>query len=210
MATVLHIQVSPRGAESFSLRVAKAFLESYRQAHPQDTVRTLRLFEDTIPEFGLAVVRGKYKILHGLEQTDEEKEAWQVVEGTIADFTSPDKLLISSPMWNFSIPYPLKQYIDVIVQPSYTFSYTPEEGYRGLVTGRPAMLILARGGEYAPGTEASALDFQRPYLESILRFIGFADISTIVVEPTLQGGPQVAQQRLTEAIAKAREAAKSF
>jgi len=210
MATLLHIQASPRGEESFSLRTAEAFLESYLESNPGDRVKTLDLFADTIPEFGLEVARGKYKILHGLEQTQEEKQAWQVVEEAIAQFTGADKLLISAPMWNFHLPYRLKQYIDVIVQPGYTFSYSPEEGYTGLTTGRPAMLILARGGEYPAGTDASALDFQQPYLECILGFIGFTDIRTIVVEPTLQSGPEMAEQKLAEAAAKARGAAKSF
>jgi FMN-dependent NADH-azoreductase len=210
MATVLHIQASPRGEESFSYRTAQAFLESYRKSHPGDRVRTLDLFAGTVPEFGLAVARGKYRILHGQEQTPAEKQAWKVVEATIADFKQADKYLISSPMWNFSIPYVLKQYIDVIVQPGYTFTYTAEEGYKGLVTGRPARLILARGSDYLAGTEAAALDYQRPYLEFILRFVGFTDIRTILIGPTLAGGPTVADEKLAEAIRAAQAEAQRF
>jgi len=36
------------------------------------------------------------------------------------------------------------------------------------------------------------MTLQRPYLEAILRFIGFDRIETLVVEPTLLGGPAVA------------------
>jgi FMN-dependent NADH-azoreductase len=173
-------------------------------------VRTLDLFGDTVPEFGLAVARGKYRILHGQEQTSAEKQAWKVVEATIADFKQADKYLISSPMWNFSIPYRLKQYIDVIVQPVYTFTYTAAEGYKGLVTGRPATLILARGSDYPIATSAAALDYQRPYLEFILRFIGFTDIRTILIEPTLAAGPAAAAEKLAEAVTKARAEAQRF
>ena len=86
----------------------------------------------------------------------------------------------------------------------------PGQGYTGLVTGRPAMLILARGGAYPPGTEAAAMDFQEPYLEAVLRFIGFEDIRSIIVEPTLQDGPEAARQTLTECIERARRQARSF
>ena len=113
-----------------------------------------------------------------------------------------DALLLSSPMWNFSIPYRLKQYIDVIAQPGLTFKYSPEAGYEGLITGRPARLILARGGDYATA-EAAAMDMQRAYLEMILGVIGFADIRTIGGEPTLMGGPEVAEQQATGAIVEA-------
>lgn len=210
MATILHIQASERGAESFSIRLAQAFLETYLQSHPGDSVQTLSLGKETIPEFGALAISAKYRILYGKSHTEEQAQAWKAVAAAIEDFKNAEKLVVSSPMWNFGIPYPLKQYFDVIVQPGYTFSYSLEEGYKGLVMGRPAMLILARGGEYAPGTEAAAFDFQRPYLECILRFIGFTEIDSIVVEPTLQGGPEVASQKLAQAISIAREKAKNF
>lgn len=210
MSTILHIQVSERGDESFSIRLAQAFLRSYLELHPRDSIKTLSLGKNNIPEFGALAISAKYRILYNNSSSEEEALVWKAVEATIEDFKNAKKLVISSPMWNFGIPYRLKQYFDVIVQPGYTFSYSPEEGYQGLVTGRPAMLIMARGGEYAPGTEAAAYDFQRPYLESILSFIGFTKIDSIVVEPTLQAGPEVASQKLAEAISSAREKAKNF
>ena len=48
------------------------------------------------------------------------------------------------------------------------------------------------------------------YLEMILRFIGFTRIDTILVEPTLMGGPPAAAEKLAAAIAVAREKAKTF
>ena len=61
-------------------------------------------------------------------------------------FKSADKYLVSLPMWNFSIPYKLKQYIDLLVHRGLTFSFTPEGGYKGLVTGKPLVAVYARGG----------------------------------------------------------------
>jgi FMN-dependent NADH-azoreductase len=210
MATILHIRGTVTPELSYSLRAAEAFLESYRESHPGDRVDTLDLAKDPIPDFLELVARGKYRILHGQPHSREEAEAWKAVVAEIERLKKADKLLISSPMWNFGIPYRLKQYLDVIVQPGYTFAYSPEKGYTGLVTGRPALLILARGGEYLPGTGAAAFDFQRPYLEFILRFIGFTDISTILVEPTLMAGPKVADEKLAKAIEEARAKARKF
>jgi FMN-dependent NADH-azoreductase len=209
MAKVLHIQASPRGERSYSRRAAEAFLESYLDSHPGDTVETLDL-AGGIPEFDALAVSGKYRILHGEVHTEEEADAWKAVRDEIERFKGADKIVLSVPMWNFSIPYRLKQYFDVIVQPGSTFSYSPDAGYSGLVTGKPAMLILARGGEYAPDTPAAAYDQQKPYLEGILGFIGFTDVDSITIEPTLMGGPEVARQKLDEAIVEARERAKNF
>lgn len=209
MAKVLHIQGSPRGDRSYSQRTAQALLESYLETHPGDAVETLDLAGD-IPEFDALAVSGKYRILHGEVHTEEEADAWKAVLAEIERFKGADKIVISSPMWNFGIPYRLKQYFDVIVQPGSTFSYSPDTGYSGLVTGKPAVLILARGGEYAPDTPGAAYDRQKPYLEGILGFIGFTDVGSIVVEPTLMGGPEVARKKLDEAIVEARERAKNF
>jgi len=44
----------------------------------------------------------------------------------------------------------------------------------------------------------------------MLRFIGFTEIDAIVIEPTLQGGPVVAEHKLAEALHAAREKAKTF
>jgi FMN-dependent NADH-azoreductase len=79
-----------------------------------------------------------------------------------------------------------------------------------LVTGRPVFLACARGGAYPPGSEAEALDFQTRYLKMILGFIGLTDVRTLVVEPTLAGGPDEAERRKQEALDKAREMARDF
>jgi len=209
VATVLHLIASPRGDQSYSRRTAEAFLKSYEDTHPDDRVETLDLYDGTIPAFGTLCATGKYKIMTGKEQTEEEREAWKDVERTIEQFKAADKLVISSPMWNFGIPYVLKQYFDIVVQPHYTFEVT-SEGYKGLVTGKPALLFLARGGEYLPGTPGEGLDYQKPYLEFILGFMGFKKISSIVVEPTLQGGADTAEAKLLAAIEEAQSQADKF
>jgi len=71
-------------------------------------------------------------------------------------------------------------------------------------------IAYARGGQYLPGTPAEAFDFQTKYLEFILGFIGVTDIRRVIVGPTLEGGPEVAQARRQAAIAQARDMAKSF
>lgn len=210
MNTILYIKASPRIGRSHSLAVAEAFLESYREANRGAKVNALDLFAADLPPFDGLLVNAKYSILHGKPHPPEEAAAWRHVEEIIGRFKAADKYVLATPMWNFTIPYRLKQYLDILVQPTYTFSYSPEEGYKGLVIGKPIFIAYARGGEYSPGTPAGGLDFQTKYLEFILGFIGFTDIRRIIVEPTLEGGPEVAQARRQAAIARARDLAKEF
>lgn len=210
MAKVLYVKASPRVGRSHSMAVADAFLEAYQVKNPNDEIVEVDLFSKELIPFDGLVVQAKYTILHGKKHSDEEMTAWKKVEAIISEFTAADKYVFAVPMWNFGIPYRLKQYFDILVQPGYTFSFTPEEGYKGLMTGKPAFIAYASGGEYAEGTAAKAFDYQKGYMDTILGFIGITDISTVTVEPTLASGPEVARQRQEAAIEQARQLTETF
>ncbi|PKL49630.1 MAG: FMN-dependent NADH-azoreductase [Planctomycetes bacterium HGW-Planctomycetes-1] len=181
MKTLLYIKSSPRTDRSHSHTAAKAFLSVYQQKNPQDKIVTIALFAQSLPEFDNFAAESKYAIMHGREKTAEQVKKWTQIEKIIEQFKSADKYLISTPMWNFGIPYKLKHYIDIIVQPGYTFS--AEHGsYKGLAGGKPLCIIYARGGSY---DDNSPMDFQKKYLDLIFGFIGFTDIKTIICQPTL-------------------------
>jgi len=206
MSRILHISCSPRAGRSFSTRVADEFMKTYREAHPADTAASLDLFTAAIPEFAGPEASAKYAVMAGQEPRDEAARSWVPVIETISHFKTFDKYVLSTAMWNFGIPYRLKQYIDVLVQPGLTFSYSPKTGYTGLVTRKKAVLVLARGGDFsAPG--AASLDHQRSYLQQILGFIGISDVQTLTIEPTI--GDQ-AESVTSAAIAQARTMAASF
>jgi len=209
MARLLYVEASPRKERSASIEVAKAFVEEYRKAHPGDEVDVMDLWATPLPEFDGEVIEAKYAILHGQAHTPGQKDAWKAVEALIARFKGSDKYLFSLPMWNFGIPYKLKHFIDVIVQPTYTFSFSPKDGYKGLVTGKKAAVVYARGGAYPAGSAGEAFDLQKKYMELFLGFIGFTDITPIVVEPTL-GKPESVERTKAEAAARARSAAGAF
>ncbi|MBW2072470.1 MAG: NAD(P)H-dependent oxidoreductase [Deltaproteobacteria bacterium] len=185
MGILLYIEASPRKERSSSIEVARSFIDEYQRTHSADIVDTLDLWNTTLPEFDGDVVEAKYLILHGEQVADSQRRAWAEVEQVISRFTGADKYLFSLPMWNFGIPYKLKHYFDVLVQPTYTFNFSPQEGYHGLVVGKPAAAIYARGGSYQEGSEAESFDLQKRYLELVLGFIGLQDIQSIVIEPTL-------------------------
>ena len=209
MAKLLYIQASPQGGRSHSIQVADAFLAAYRKAHPGDEVITIDLFRKDLPALDGPALDAKYAIMHGENPTAGQANAWKAVEAIIAEFISADKYLLAVPMWNFGIPYRLKQYVDILLQPGYTFSFSPEKGYAGLVKGKPAMIVFARGGDYE-NADPNAVDFQKRYLELALGFIGITDIRSLIVQPTLMGGPEVAKHKTEAAIAQAVKLAETF
>jgi FMN-dependent NADH-azoreductase len=200
MSKLLHIESSPRGDRSASITVARHFLDAYRAKHPGDTIETLDLWKTSLPEFNGPTIDAKYAVLSGQNPAGDQARAWQTVVKLADHFKSADKYLFSLPMWNFGIPYKLKHFIDVLVQPGLTFTFSPSDGFKGLVTGKPTAAIYARGGAYGPGSGAEGYDIQSGYLRQILGFIGISGIKEIFVEPTSVGAKNEA---VTAALAKA-------
>ena len=190
MSKLLYIESSPRKARSKSIRVARSFIEAYVAANPNDEVVTLDLWDKELPEFDGYTIDAKYQVLHGQDFDADQAAAWQAVVDICDEFKSADKYLLSLPMWNFGIPYKLKHYIDIIAQPGQTFSFDPATGYSGLVTGKPAAVVYARGGAY--DGEAAGMDHQKPYVEQMLGFFGFTEVHPIVVDGTLSAPEDVA------------------
>jgi FMN-dependent NADH-azoreductase len=209
MSRLLHIESSPRKDRSASIAVARHFLDAYRAAQPHNTIETLDLWHAGLPSFDAFAIDAKYAIVNGEPHTTEQAGAWQAVVKVVEHFKSFDKYLFSVPMWNFGVPYVLKHYIDLIVQSGLTFSYSPNEGYKGLVTGKPAAVVYARGGAYGPGTGAEAYDKQSDYLQHVLGFIGLTDVKPIFVEPTL-AGPEARERAVAIATKQADRVARTF
>jgi FMN-dependent NADH-azoreductase len=206
VSKLLHVEASPRKVRSASIRVAREFLESYAEAHPDHEIEQIDLWDVSLPEFDGDTIQARYRILHDQEHSTAEAHAWNRVVRVFRRFAAADRYLFSTPMWNFGVPYKLKHFIDVVSQPGLAFQAT-EEGFEGLVTGKPTMVIYARGGEYAG--DWAALDFQKPYLEALLRFIGFEEIHSITVDPTL-GDPEVVEGAKISAVERAREIARTL
>ncbi|MCK2241677.1 MULTISPECIES: FMN-dependent NADH-azoreductase [unclassified Crossiella] len=185
MSTLLHISASPRGAASESLAIAGTFLKTYLDIHPDRSVGTFDLWDGTLPEFGPAAAEAKMAIFAGQQPTGAAAQAWRAAERTFERFDAADRYLFSVPMWNAGIPYILKQFIDVISQPGKVFGFDPEQGYRGLLTGKKAAVIYT-SAVYAPdrGPRFGA-DFQQPYLTDWLRWAGITDIAEISFRPNL-------------------------
>lgn len=207
MKKLLHIIATPRGAESRTLQVSKTFLAAFKESHQDWVVDEIDLTNEKIPSLTLKRVDGKYVLLGGKDLPAELEEAWKDIISHIKRFLSADAYLISTPMWNFSIPYMLKQYIDVIVQPKYLFRYTAS-GVEGLVKDKKMVVVTSRGGEYV-SPETRKFDLQEPYLRTVFGFVGITEMMFINAQP-MDMGLEKQQQKIKEAQAMAEKIAASI
>ena len=108
-------------------------------------------------------------------RTPAQQAAVEYSDALIAELKAADTIVIGVPMYNFGIPSQLKAYFDHVARAGLTFKYT-EKGAVGLVTGKKAYLVMARGGYYG---DAHA---HTTYVRDFLAFIGITDVETVYAE----------------------------
>lgn len=205
---LLHISASPLGTASESLALAATFLEVFEQSRPDIKVESFDLWDGTLPAFGPDAAHAKMAVFAGREPEGAEARAWATAGETFQRINAADRLLFSVPMWNHGIPYVLKQLIDVISQPGLVFSFDPEHGYTGLLSGKKAAVIYT-SAVYGPARPAAfGSDFQQPYFNDWLRWAGVDDITEVSFRPNLATADAASGRR--EARARVREIATRF
>lgn len=200
---LLHVIATPRAPESNTMRVATAFLESLHAKHADLTVDTINLFTENLPAVAGENIETKYTLMTGHPIDKRNRESWNQIELLIKHFLSADLYLISSPMWNFSIPYALKYYIDCIIQPGYLFKYNEHGQPVGLVSGKKMVCVTTRGGDYSKQSAMHAYDFQEPYLRAIFGFVGITDMHFINAQP-VDITPELREVAIAAAIEETR------
>lgn len=179
-ARLLRIDTSARTESSVSRRLASHYQSAWQQHHPDGQIVTRDLAAQAVPHIHDLTIKGYYTA--PAEMTPALKSATALSDELISELKAASTLLISAPIYNFSIPSALKAWIDQVVRIGQTFSY--QDGrFEGLVRGTHAVLVLTYGAGGYTGPLQS-MDHLRPYLVSLLRFIGIEHVAVIAAEST--------------------------
>jgi FMN-dependent NADH-azoreductase len=130
-----------------------------------------------------------------------------------------DVVVLSVPMYNWSIPTQLKAWIDIIVVPGKNFKYGAH-GTEGLAGDKCVIVAISRGGFYGaepPATSVRDESHGRPplsfggsaehaesYMRTVLSFIGIDHPEFVVVEGVACGEESKAMA-LTSALDSVRQ-----
>ncbi len=186
MSTLLLIESSVRQQDSVSRQLSEEFVAQWRQANPGGRVLNRDLAREPLPHLDADLLGGWMK--PAAEQSAAEQAALARSDQLIEELLAADVLVLGAPMYNFAIPSTLKAWLDHVLRAGVTFKYT-EQGPRGLLQGKRAYVLTARGGLYAGGP----LDQQEPYLRQALGFIGIDDVQFVHAEGLNMGGDSAAQ-----------------
>ena len=197
MSDLLHIEVSPQGDNSISRAISKEFLAAFNQKNPSAVIVSRDLATETIPHLDGETIFAGFTPEANRSETMQAKHDYRLK--LVSEVNEAQHILISTPMWNFSVPSVLKAWIDQIIVSGLT-----------KVTGK-VTIIVSQGGSYAEGAPRAGWDWETGYLRQVFTSLGATDVEIILSEFGLAGiVPALADfiDRKNASILAAKDAAK--
>jgi len=182
MTTLLRIDSSARLDGSHTRAIGDHAQSLWQAENPAGEIIQRNVADGTIEMIRAETITGYYTSPEAF--TPELTEATALSDALIAELQSAQTLLITAPIYNFTVPAALKAWIDQIARIGHTFSY--ENGnFTGLLNARHAVVICAYGAEgYLEDQPFAAANFLQPYLQFLLGFLGIETVDFISVQGT--------------------------
>jgi FMN-dependent NADH-azoreductase len=196
--SLLRIDASINPANSASRAIADITEAEWLAAHPGGTVVRRDLGTAPLPaDAWTGALRASWT--PEAARTDEQRAAIAFAAGLAEEVRSADAVLLAVPLYNFGVPLHAKTWIDVV----FAGAGSPREP---LLAGKPAVLVVVRGGAYGAGTPREGWDHSTDYLRRILADVWGADLTIVEREFTLVG-VNPALDEFTELAATLKDAA---
>lgn len=180
--SVLKIDASARIEESNSRVLTQYLVEQLA-----DTVVERDLIKQPLPQINAQDLMG----VHGSSSDTREslQQHLSVSKKLIDELMAADTLVFGAPIYNFTVPTVLKQWIDYVCRAGVTFKYG-EQGPVGLTGIKRAFIVTSSGGVPV----GSAMDHGSRYLEHICKFIGVEEVIHIDASGSKGAPEQIIEQ----------------
>ena len=171
---ILRIDSSAQTETGQSRRLSNRIIDGLHAVgrSPDVTVRDL---DKRLPQLDRAWIEANTTPIDN--RTDDQRKTLALSDTLIAEIEAADTLIIGVALYNFSIPASLKLWIDLVCRARKTFAYS-EDGPKGLMTGKRAIVCFASGGT----PFGSDIEFASGYVRHILGFIGITDVTFIAAD----------------------------
>lgn len=172
---------------SVSRRLADAFTDELRTVEPLVEITHLDLADNPPPHLTDEALRTLHR-----RGTPCASKANLPTEETLSyaeQVLLADVVIISSPVYNWSLPSNLKAWLDRMLVPGVTL---PSRDTPHPLPGRSAVILLAYGGSGQPKHTTLLKDHARPYLECL--FGGTLGMQTHVISALYAGMPHSQRQ----------------
>ena len=175
------LDASIRAQGSVSREIATIVEGSWKEEHPDGSVTHRQLGLSPIPSTLWAnAVFAPYTPEE--QRSDEQREAIAFASELADELINCDSLLVALPLYNYGISQHFKTWVDVAI----TDPRLAATGDRPLA-GKPAVLVIVRGGAYGPGTPREGWDHATGWVRRILEDVWGLNLRIVEAEFTLAG-----------------------
>jgi FMN-dependent NADH-azoreductase len=198
MTTLLFVTSSVFGPGSKSRQIGAEFAAAWGKAHPGTAVVERSVSPGSMPHLTQETIAAWS--LPPEQRSPRQRETAAFADALIAEVEAADIVVIAAPMYNFTISSTLKAWIDHLARAGRTFRYSAA-GPEGMLKGKKVFIVTGRGGVYSGESPARGMDFQEPYLRTMLGFLGLDDVTFIHVE-----GLAISPEAAASGLERARKA----
>lgn len=176
MKTLL-VKYTPREEMSNS----KKLLDVFKNEIKNSEIEVLDLCID-VPDLFNVENMGAYIHRNYLKEelSNEQKKSMEKMDRMTSQVKSADIVVVSFPMYNFSMPAPVKAWFDSIMLKGQTWD-AMDGKYSGLMSGKKALAIVSSGGFYTSGTMVN-WEHALSLTKMEFQFMGFSDVRGILNE----------------------------
>jgi len=179
--SLFRLDASIRTEESRSRAIADIVEEEWRATHPTSPVTRRHIGTHPIPATTWALAAQVGATPEG-ERSPEQLEAVATATREVDLLVDADAALFAVPLYNFGVSQHFKTWVDLVIT-------DPRMGAGGepATAGRPAVLVVVRGGSYVAGTPREGWDHATGWMRRILEDVWQFDLRVVELEFTLVG-----------------------
>ncbi|AVT31731.1 ACP phosphodiesterase [Plantactinospora sp. BC1] len=177
--SLFRLDASIRGEQSVSRAVADTAEAAWTRTHPSGSVIRRDLAASPVPvdAWTTAVSAG---FVPADQRGEAQLRAAALAASYVDELVAADAYLLAVPLYNYGVSQHVKSWIDILLTDPRL-----APGQASPLRGRPAALIVTRGGGYGPGTPREGWDHATPYYRRFFGDILELDLHVSEVELTL-------------------------
>jgi len=179
--SLFRLDASIRSEGSVSRAIADIVESSWRDENPDAPVTRRSIGLEPVPATAWAASVTADRA-HPENQTPEQRDAVALATTLTDELLDAEALLIAVPLYNFGVSQHFKAWVDLVITDPRMAASAGQP-----LRGRPAVLVIVRGGAYGPGTPREGWDHAVGWSRRILEDVWGLDLRVVESEFALVG-----------------------
>ena len=176
--SLFRLDTSIRGAASRTSALADLVEQQWRAVAGDESIVRRHLGARPLPATAWNAAVGAHWSPED-QWTHEQRDAAALAASLVDELVAADKLIIAAPLYNYGVSQHLKTWVDVVT--------TNPRMRTGILAGKPAVLLTARGGVYGPGTLREGWDYATGWMRQIFGDVWQLDLTVVEEEMAYVG-----------------------